>query len=63
MTAPARFRQSDITRAMRGAKAAGFERVRIGIDAAGNIVIDAANDSGLPPMDRPNPLDRLLNRS
>lgn len=63
MTAPARFTKSDIKRAMSGAREAGYSRVRVGIDAAGNIVIDAANDSGLPPLDRPNPLDRLLNRS
>lgn len=62
MTAPARFKQSEVTRILRGAKAAGFERVRMGIDAAGNIVIDVANDPGEPGPVRINPLDRLLGR-
>jgi len=62
VTAPARFRQSDVTRVLRGAKAAGYERVQVRIDDAGNIVIDVANDrDGLPPV-RANPLDRLLAR-
>jgi len=61
MTAPARFTQADIARAMKGAKSAGFARVRVGIDAQGNIVVDASNDPAeiMPPA-RQNPLDRLL---
>lgn len=59
MTAPARFKQDDIKRVMAGAKAAGFSRVRVGIDPEGNIVVEASNDPG-SPLDRPNPLDRLL---
>lgn len=62
MTAPVRFKQSDITRAMRGAKAAGYGRVRVGIDVAGNIVIDAANDQAPLSDERANPLDRLLSK-
>lgn len=58
MTAPARFTQSDIARAMKGARSAGFERVRIGIDPTGNIVIDASNDDA--PIVRRSSLDRLL---
>lgn len=62
MTAPARFKQSDVTRILRGARAAGFGRVRMNIDAAGNIVVDVANDPGEPGPERINPLDRLLRR-
>ena len=58
MSAPARFSQADVTRAMKGAKAAGFTRVRVGIDPLGNLVIDASDDAA--PIDRRNPLDRLL---
>ena len=60
MTAPARFTKTDIKRAMQGAREAGFVRVRVGIDVLGNIVVDASDDPAALPMDRPNPLDRLL---
>lgn len=59
MTAPARFKQDDIRKVMAGAKAAGFSRVRVGIDPQGNIVVEASNDPG-EAFERPNPLDRLL---
>lgn len=61
MGAPARFKQDDIKRVMAGAKAAGFSRVRLGIDPLGNIVVEASNDPGDVP-ERVNPLDRLLRR-
>ena len=61
MTAPARFKQEDIKRVMAGARAAGFSRVRVGIDVSGNIVVEASNDPGDPDQ-RANPLDRLLTR-
>ena len=41
MTAPARFRQTDIKRALQGAKAAGFDEVRVCIDLDGRIEIIA----------------------
>lgn len=44
---------------MKGAKAAGFTRVRLHIDPLGNIVVDA----GMEPMDdrsRVNPLDIMI---
>lgn len=59
MGAPARFKQDDIKRVMAGAKAAGFSRVRLGIDPLGNIVVEASNEPGDAP-ERVNPLDRLL---
>lgn len=39
MTAPARFRQADLTRALRGAEAAGVRPVRVEIDGNGRIVM------------------------
>lgn len=49
MTARAKFTQSDVTRAIKGAKAAGEKVQRFEIDATGKIVIytdRAANDDG-----------------
>ncbi|MDP1026363.1 hypothetical protein Q5H91_03995 [Sphingomonas sp. KR1UV-12] len=58
MTARARFTQSDVSRAMKAAREAGYDHVRVGIDVQGNIVVDASN---APMMKaRENPLDRLL---
>ncbi len=59
MGTPARFTEQDVKRAMKGAKAAGFTRVRLHIDPLGNIVVDA----GMEPMDdrsRVNPLDIMI---
>jgi len=39
MTAPARFKQSDVTRAIKGCEAADLRIGRIEIDASGKIVI------------------------
>lgn len=61
MTVPARFKQQDITKALRGARAAGYVRVRVGIDVLGNMVIDAS-DGPAEVVDRRNPLDRLLDK-
>lgn len=63
MTAPARFRQDDLIRAMKAARKAGYPRVRIDLDpASGHIIIDASNDDPLPILapERRNPLDRIL---
>ena len=51
MTARATFRQADLTRAMKAARAAGYEEARVEIDpATGKIVVytkaPAANDDG-----------------
>lgn len=48
MTTPAKFRQADVTRAVKGAQAAGIRVGRIQIDPRGQIVIDAASESGAP---------------
>lgn len=58
MTAPARFTQSDITRAMKAARSVGFSHVRIAIDVMGNMVVDASDST--PALERRNPLDRIL---
>jgi hypothetical protein len=42
--APSAFKQSDITRAPRAARAAGFQQVRVEIDKEGKIAIDAGNN-------------------
>jgi hypothetical protein len=57
MTAAARFKESDVTRALKGAKKAGFPVGRAEIDANGTIIIYAA-ERGM--AGKGNPLDRLL---
>lgn len=50
MTAPARFKQSDVERAVKGVKAAGQKVERVEVEPSGKIVIytdsQAANDDG-----------------
>jgi hypothetical protein len=55
---PAKFRQVDVTRALRAAKASGLEITRVEIDAEGKIVVVA----GPPrePVKQPSGLDRWL---
>lgn len=60
MTAPARIRQTDVTRIFKGAKNAGFTRVRVAIDVHGNLIVEASDEPDAPI--RANPLDRLLSR-
>lgn len=60
MTQPARITQDDYDRALKSLKRAGYERARIRIDLANQVIdimIDGTGDSSLPPA---NPLDRLL---
>lgn len=59
MTAPANFKQADITRAMKGAKNAGYSRIQLVIDPMGNMVLNASEGVGEMPPVRNNPLDRL----
>jgi len=52
VTAPARFRQSDLARALKAAKSVGFENVRvcISVDGALQVIVGkAANDA--PPVE------------
>jgi hypothetical protein len=53
--APSTFRQSDITRAIRGARAAGVDKVRVEITKDGKLVIIA---DGEPEPKEPNEWDR-----
>jgi hypothetical protein len=57
--APGTFKQCDITRAVKGAIAAGLDIARIEIDQTGKIVIQLAN-SGAKEQAAPNDLDREL---
>lgn len=63
MSAAARFKQSDVTRAFKAARGAGFSRVRVRIDVDGSLVVDA--DDAAEPLApvRQNPLDRILRRA
>jgi hypothetical protein len=56
---PLRFKQSDVTRAVKGAIAAGLDVVRIEIDHAGRIVILTAG-AGAEEQPAPDDLDREL---
>jgi len=60
VSAPARFTEGDVTRVLKGARKSGYARVRVSIDPAGNIVVDASNDDSPIEEPRRNPLDRLL---
>lgn len=57
MSAAARFKEADITRAVRGATKAGMLVGRIEIDPNGKIVI--LSEAVAPPVD-PNPWDDVL---
>ena len=51
MTAPARFTQADLARAMKAAKSAGFEEIRVKVDLGGQIEVivgKAANGDPAP---------------
>ena len=56
VTAPARFRQSDLRRAAAGVKAAGLPIARIEVDTNGKFVVivgePEAEASGANPLDR-----------
>ena len=54
---PRRFRQSDVTRAVKGAEAAGMHIGRIEIDPNGKIVILS---EAAAPSARDNPWDEVL---
>ncbi len=59
MTAPARFKQDDVTRAVRGVVKAGMRVGRVEIDPNGHIII--LSESSAPSPDR-NPWDEDLPR-
>ena len=60
MTAPARFSQADVTRAVAGVTKAGMRVGRVEIDPNGKIVI--MSESVAPPADV-NPWDAVLGKA
>jgi hypothetical protein len=63
--APCTFRQTDVTRALKAARRAGFERVRVEIDQDGKVVAIVAGER----VDKPevasnnlNPLDQWMQK-
>lgn len=60
---PLTFRQQDLVRALKGAKAAGIEIARVEIDKAGKIVMVTGKPStDLPPASE-NPWDEVLHEN
>jgi hypothetical protein len=58
---PCTFRQSDVTRALKAARAAGFEQVRVEVDTDGKIAIVAGNGADRPDaVAGENPLDQWM---
>ncbi|MGC2415899.1 MAG: hypothetical protein WA459_24790 [Stellaceae bacterium] len=56
---PATFRQRDVAAAIRAAKAAGCEVVRVEVDKAGKIiVVTAGKPEPPPPSDKRNEWDQ-----
>jgi len=53
MTAFARFKQADVTRAMKAAKSAGFDNVRvtIGVDGTIDVIVGKAANDQKPPVE------------
>lgn len=60
MSAPARFKQDDLARAVAGATKGGMRVGRIEIDPNGKIVI--MSETVAPPAD-PNPWDKLVGQA
>jgi hypothetical protein len=60
MTAPARFKQDDIKRAIAGVTAGGMRVGRVEIDPNGKIVI--LSEAVAPPAD-PNPWDAIVGKA
>lgn len=57
MTAPARIRQADVARVLKGMEAAGIRVGAVKIDALGNVLIQR---EGGTPVANENPWDSLL---
>jgi hypothetical protein len=57
--APSAFKQGDVTRAVKGAIAAGLDITRVEIDRTGKIVIQLGN-GGAKEQAAPDDLDREL---
>lgn len=60
---PARFKTSDITRAFKGALAAGVDRPRVEVDPNGKIVVLFGDERAVPEEASPevvNPWDEAI---
>jgi hypothetical protein len=58
--APCTFRQTDVTRALKAARRAGFERVRVEIDQDGKIAIVAGDGVDKTEIAIEDPLDQWI---
>jgi len=57
---PANFRQSDLTRAVKGVTAAGVDIARVEIDKAGKIIIITGETTDQPAQASGNDLDNWI---
>jgi len=64
---PSKFRQTDLTRAVKGTRAAGLEIQRVEVDADGKIVLVAGagkrletSDGSALPADSPEEVRKLI---
>lgn len=62
MTAPARFKQDDVKRAVAGALGAGLRVGRVEITPDGRIVVHTESGGGQASTDSDNPWDRELRK-
>jgi hypothetical protein len=60
---PVTFRQSDLVRAIKGAKAAGLEVAKVEIDRAGKIVIATERCATSFPEEFENPWDEVCHEA
>jgi hypothetical protein len=58
--APCTFRQTDVTRALKAARRAGFERVRVEIDQDGKIAIVTGGGADKTDVAGENSLDQWI---
>jgi hypothetical protein len=61
---PCTFRQTDVTRALRAVRAAGFEHVRVEVDTDGRIILIAGNVgaelTATHPSETPDDVKKLI---
>jgi len=60
LTAPARIKEADLARIFKAAKRAAYPRVRVTLDGAGNVVVDAWESIEAAAEDRGNEWDVVL---
>jgi hypothetical protein len=57
---PYKFKQTDVTRAIRGAHAAGVQVARVVIDSDGRIVVELDDGTGPLATRSANPWDKMI---